>query len=315
MGGTSSVMLFVNYLISSYEVTDSTPFVFDLVVQICAKLRMINEALDVCFGLSEHGFRLSVISYNTLLHVVQKSDKNMLVWGIYEHMIVNRMDPNDKSVGIMVNALCKEGKLQSFVDMIDRIDGKRCLPRVIVNTCLVFGMVEEGRVEDGLIKMGEVESAREVYDEMVKRGFEANSFVHTKFIKAYCEGGKFVDGDELFRLNGRESVRRANEMLTVLLDKGFVPDVNTFSYLIAGYGREGDVEGVLKLYYEMEYRKLSPGALVFNWLVISHCQAGRLEESQKYFRTMKARSLVPLDCAYDTLISSLRKDTKAQHCS
>nr|GEV65131.1 pentatricopeptide repeat-containing protein At1g66345, mitochondrial [Tanacetum cinerariifolium] len=104
-------------------------------------------------------------------------------------------------------------------------------------------------------------------------------------------------------------------MLTVLLDKGFVPDVNTFSYLIAGYGREGDVEGVLKLYYEMEYRKLSPGALVFNWLVISLCQAGRLEESEKYFRTMKARSLVPLYCAYDTLISSLRKDTKAQHCS
>ncbi|GKD31286.1 pentatricopeptide repeat-containing protein, partial [Tanacetum coccineum] len=150
-GGSLSVMLFVNYLISSYEVTDSTPFVFDLVVQICAKFRMINEALDVCFCLSEHGFRLSLISYNTLLHVVQKSDKNVLVWGVYEHMIVNRMDPNDKSVEIMVNALCKEGKLQAFVDMIDRIDGKRCLPRVIVNTCLVFGMVEEGRVEDGLV--------------------------------------------------------------------------------------------------------------------------------------------------------------------
>ncbi|GJT89285.1 pentatricopeptide repeat-containing protein, partial [Tanacetum coccineum] len=129
----------------------------------------------------------------------------------------------------------------------------------------------------GKIKMGEVEYAREVYDEMVKSGFEANWFVHTKFIKAYCEGQKIEDGDELFkdmersrfvlsclafnevveRLNGRESVPCANEMLTVLLDKGFVTDVNTFSYLIAGYRREGDVEGVFKLYFEIEYRKLS----------------------------------------------------------
>ncbi|GJX68575.1 hypothetical protein Tco_0304302 [Tanacetum coccineum] len=51
----------------------------------------------------------------------------------------------------MVNALCNEGKLQAFVDMIDRIYGKRCLPRLIVNTCFVFVMVEEGRVKDRLV--------------------------------------------------------------------------------------------------------------------------------------------------------------------
>nr|GEZ12430.1 hypothetical protein [Tanacetum cinerariifolium] len=192
-------------------------------------------------------------------------------------------------VGIMVNALCKEGKLQAFVDMIDRIDEKRCLLRLIVNTCFVFGMVEEGRVEDGLVLL-----KRMMVKNMISDSISYSLFVYV-----------------VERLNGRESVRRANEMLTVLLDKGFVTDVNTFSYLIVGYGRECDVEGVLKLYYEMKYRKLSPGALLFNWLVISFCQAGRLEESEKYSRTMKARSLVPLDCAYDTLLSSLRKDTKA----
>nr|XP_043633403.1 pentatricopeptide repeat-containing protein At1g66345, mitochondrial [Erigeron canadensis] len=380
----SSVELFIQDLVSSYEVTSlGSSFVFDLLIQMCAKLRMIDEAIDVCFYLSEHGFRLSIISYNTLLYVIQKSDKPKLVWRVYEHMIENRTYPNEKSVGIMVTALCKEGKLHTFVDMVDRIDGKRCSPRVIVNACLVFGMIEDGRVEDGLvllkrmfvknmildtvscslivygkIKLGKLESALEVYEEMLKRGFKANSFVHTSFIRAYCEAGKIESGDELFkdmecvglqpydetythmiagcskfgkleeslnfcekmvqngfvpsclafnevveRVNGFVSVRRADEMLTVLLDKGFVPDVNTYSHLIAGYGREGDVEGVLKLYYEMEYRKLSPGSSVFTWLIVSLYQAGRLEESEKYLRTMKARSLAPLDYTCYTLIS------------
>ncbi|KAK9062168.1 hypothetical protein SSX86_019354 [Deinandra increscens subsp. villosa] len=389
---SSSVLPLIHSFMSSYEVTDSTPFVFDLLIQICSKLRMIEEAIDVCVCVGEHGFRLNVISYNTLLHVIQRSDKTKLVWKVYEHMIEHRTYPNEKSVEIMINALCKEGKLQMFVDMIDRIDGKRCSPKVIVNTCLVFGMIEEGRIEDGLvllkrmliknmildtiscslivyakIKLGQLESAWKVYDEMLMRGFKANSFVHTSFIGVYCEEGKMEKGDELLndmelvglkvydetythmivgcskagrleeslnlcekmvrngfvpsclafnevvqRANG-ESVRRADGMLTVLLDKGFVPDVNTYSYLIAGYGRQGDVEGVLKLYYEMEYRKLSPGALVFTWLIVGLNQTGRLEESEKYMRTMKARSLVPLDYTYDALISShvMYKDTKA----
>ncbi|KAI3798661.1 hypothetical protein L1987_33939 [Smallanthus sonchifolius] len=394
------VLLNITIPFGKLIVTASSPFVFDLLIQMCSKLRLIDEAVDVCVCLGENGFRLNVISYNTLLRVIQKSDKTKLVWRVYEHMIEHRTYPNEKSVEIMINALCKEGKLQKFVDMIDRIDGKRRSPKVVVNACLLFGMTEEGRVEDGLvllkrmliksmifdtvssslivygkIKMGRLESAWKVYDEMLKRGFEANSFVHTCFIRAYCEAGRIEDGDEVFddmervglqaydetythmivgcskagkleeslnfcekmvqngfvpsclafnevaeRLNGHESVRRADGMLTILLDKGFVPDANTYSYLIAGYGRLGDVEGVLKLYYEMEYRKLCPGALVFTWLVVSLYRAGRLEESEKYLRTMKARSLVPLDYTYDALISShvTGKDNEAnqfQSCS
>ncbi|KAL8194013.1 hypothetical protein R6Q57_026255 [Mikania cordata] len=379
-----SVVSLVHSFISSYEVTGSSPFVFDLLVHICSKLRMTNEAVDVCVCVGEHGFRLNVISYNTLLHVIQKSDKTALVWRVYEHMIEHRTYPNEKSVEIIINALCKEGKLQKFVDMIDRIDGKRCLPKVIVNTCLVFGMIEDGRIEDGLIllkrmliknmiletiscslvvygkiKLGQLEHAWEVYNEMLNRGFQANSFVHTCFVGAYCEAGEIENGyqvmndmervglqayDETYthmivgcskagrleeslnfcekmvqnglvpsclafnevvkRLNGPCGVRRADGLLTNLLDKGFMPDANTYSYLTAGYGRQGDVEGVLKLYYEMEYRKLSPGALVFTWLIVSLYQAGRFEESEMYLRTMKARLLVPLNYTYEALISS-----------
>nr|GEU74164.1 hypothetical protein [Tanacetum cinerariifolium] len=44
----------------------------------------------------------------------------------------------------MVNALCKEGILQAFVDMIDRIDEKMCLPRLIVRLRPIVAESEEG---------------------------------------------------------------------------------------------------------------------------------------------------------------------------
>ena len=141
----------VDLLISSYISPDSVPLVFNLLVQSYAKLRMIESGFDVCQYLGEHGFSLSVISYNTLINVAQKCDHISLVWKIYEHMIEKRTYPNDVTVKIVISALCKEGKLQEFLDMVDRIHGKRSSPTVIVNTSLVFRILEEGRVEEGLV--------------------------------------------------------------------------------------------------------------------------------------------------------------------
>ncbi|KVH91856.1 Pentatricopeptide repeat-containing protein [Cynara cardunculus var. scolymus] len=144
----------------------------------------------------------------------------------------------------------------------------------------------------GFSKVGRLEESLELCAKMMQNGFIPSCLAFNEVVE---------------RVNGHENVHRADEILTRLLDKGFVPDVNTYSYLIAGYGRENDVEKVLKLYYEMEYRKLSPGALVFSWLIVGLFRAGRLAESEKYLRVMKARSFVPLEYTVDMLILSHEK--------
>ena len=380
-----SRFLVVDSLLSSYKVTGSNPHVFDLLVQTYSKLRMFEIGFDVCCYLEEHGFSLSLISFNTLLHFVQKSDNYPLVWKIYEHMIRVRKYPNEVSVNVMISALCKEGALQKFVDMLDRIHEKRCSPVVIVNTCMIFRMLEEGRLEQGMlilkrllqknmildtisysliayakVKYGTLDSAWEVYEEMLNRGFHPNAFVYTLFIGAHCTGGRIEEAnklmqdmenaglmpyDETFNLliagcskagrleeglrfcermmerglvpsclafnlmmagNLCESgvVKRANKMLTLLIDKGFVPDEITYSNLIASYGKLGEIQQVLKLYYEMEYRSLSPGLLVFESLIRGLCQCGELEQAEKCLRIMKDRSITISACVYETLINS-----------
>lgn len=107
--GNSFDFSVVDSLLDSYEVTGSSPFVFDLLIQTCAKLRLIDFALCVCSHLEERGFSLSLISFNTLIHVVEKSDENHKVWKIYEQMIRKRVYPNAITVRIMINSLCKEG--------------------------------------------------------------------------------------------------------------------------------------------------------------------------------------------------------------
>ncbi|KAF2312993.1 hypothetical protein GH714_008633 [Hevea brasiliensis] len=251
-----------------------------------AKLRLFEVGFEVCCYLADHGFFVSLTSFNILIHVVQKSDKSP--W------------------------ILEEGKIEVAMALLKLMLQKNMILDAIAYSLIVYAKV----------RLGNLDSAMEVYEEMLKRGFIANSFVYTSFIGAYCNGGKLEEANQLieemenmglkpydetynFLIEGcaksgrvEESlsycekmiergllpsrlafnkmvtklcetgaVKQANAMLTRLLDNGFLPNDITYSHLIAGYARDNQIQEVLKLYYEMEYRALCPGLLAFTSLI------------------------------------------------
>ncbi|KAI4365809.1 hypothetical protein MLD38_021764 [Melastoma candidum] len=368
-GENSSSFLVVDSLLESYGVTDVDPLVFNLLVQAYAKLRMFDVGLEVCSYLGKRGFSLSLATFNALLHVVQRSDRCEFVWKIYEHMIKERVYPSEATVEILISALGKEGKLQVFVDMLDRIQGKRCSPSVIVNTCLIFRIIEEGNGEEVLtllrrllqknlvpdtvayslitfskLKTGDIESATILNAEMISRGFDPNAFLYTKFIRAHCQGGGFEEANRLMlemqklglrpydgtyesiieasaeagriedcllnfhgmldaglvpacpifnvmagKLCELGKVTEANELLTLLIDKGFSPDETTYSLLISGFGQVAEAEEGIKLYNEARFRKLPCGSssIIRAALIESLRRCGKFMEAEKYHGIME----------------------------
>ena len=107
------------------------------------------------------------------------------------------------------------------------------------------------------------------------------------------------------RLCEKGEVEKANVMLSVLMDKGFSPDDVTYSLLMQGYAKKDEVQEVLKLYYEMEYKRVNLGLSVFVTVVRCLCRCGKVEEAERYLRVMRER-LVALDASvYEELASLL----------
>ncbi|KAK4353045.1 hypothetical protein RND71_028563 [Anisodus tanguticus] len=310
---TENVFVVLDSLIGSYKLVDSCPFVFDLFVQCCAKLRMIDKFLDICNLLEENGFMLSVISYNTMLHVVQKSEKTCMVWGLYEYMIEKRIYPNEMTTRIMISALCKEGRLQRFLDVVEKSHGKRSRPGVVVNTCLIYGMIEEGRIEDGLrlmkrmlqknmilnniscslvvlakVKTRDLESAWGVYDEMLRRGFEGNALVYDSFIGAYCEE-KLID----------EAIKLMDEMECLNMK----PFGQTFDHLIKVCSEVGRLEESLKFCDTMIGNGVLPSCLSFNKLVSKLCENGNAKSADQLLTRIMDKGFVPDQSIYTNLIT------------
>ncbi|EPS59968.1 hypothetical protein M569_14837 [Genlisea aurea] len=336
-GGEPTEVIVLNELINGFTAADSIPFVFDLFIQTCAKLRMLDYVSVSCKQLlDDRGFSLSVISFNTVLHVMEKSGRFDSVWLVYEQMIRSRTCPNEATVRTMVNALCKAGKLESFLRLVDKMNGRRCSsPRVIANAYLIHGMIGDDRIREGLsllkwmlqknfvfdtiscclvvfakVKTGEFAAAREIYRQLIDRGFAENAFACSLFVEFCSETGRIRDAvavlaemekagltptdeamsrlvwgcassgrlddgllhcrkmaeemrllpsraavNEMFRKLGEAGrTGEADEMLTVLLEKGFEPDRNTYSHLVSGYGKEGATDRVIRIQYEMKHR-------------------------------------------------------------
>ncbi|XP_022843456.1 pentatricopeptide repeat-containing protein At1g66345, mitochondrial [Olea europaea var. sylvestris] len=317
--GNSQVFKVLRSLIDSYEVVGSIPFVFDLFIQTCAKLGMADDVLDACKFLNVHGFTLSVISFNTLLHVMLKSDGVHLVWAVYEHMVETRIYPNEVTVRIMVGALCKEGKLKKYLDIVQRMHGKRCsVPALLVNACLVYRMIEEERIENAVVllkgmlqrnmildnisyslvvfakvKMGSMGAAKQIYEEMLKRGFEGNAFVYSLFIEGYCEKGRI-----------EEAVGLLEEMENV----GLKPHDEIFNHLIKGCSTSGRLEASLKFCERMVTMGLVPSCSTVNKMFSKLCENGDAKRANEMLTVLLDKGFVPDKRTYSYLVAGYGKD-------
>ncbi|XP_051142998.1 pentatricopeptide repeat-containing protein At1g66345, mitochondrial [Andrographis paniculata] len=322
-GKKSRALAGLDLLLESYRAVDSVPFVFDLFIQSCARLRLTDDICDAAKRLSDDGFTLSVISFNAILDLVQKSEKVHLAWSVFEDMILSRVSPNEMTMRIMVNALCREGKLVWFLGIVDNMHGKRCsIPQVIVHMFLVHKMIEEDRVKDGLVllnrmlrkhtvpdtiayslvvlarvKLGDLDDAKDVYNEMLNRGFKENAFVCSLFVGAYSDEGR---------------IDEAIWMLEEMEKSGLKLSDEAFSKLIKGCSSNGRMKESLAFCNKMMMMGHLPSCSAVNEMLWNLCENGETKQADEMLTALLDKGFQPNGDIYSVLIHGYGKDGNAK---
>ncbi|KAK1262483.1 hypothetical protein QJS04_geneDACA008910 [Acorus gramineus] len=306
-------------LLSTYASSSSSSArAFDLLVQSYAKSRMFDAAFDACVRVTKQGLSLGLSSYNSLISFAEKSGQSAQLWRVYEFMIANRVYPNEATIETAVNLMCKEGSLSKHIRILDTIHGSRCSAWAVVNTALVLRVFREERFEDGfallkkmLIKnviptdvaysltiygyceMGRIESARETYEELLKRGYPSNAFLYTLFIGLECKDG-----------NIDEAVRLLKEMKTAK----FKPYNETYNVLIETCSKIGKLESCLSFYEEMIRNGFLPSRSACNAMIEKLCEAGEAERADDALTVLIDKGFIPDEWAYAHLIVGFAKN-------
>ncbi|KAJ7966382.1 Pentatricopeptide repeat [Quillaja saponaria] len=126
----------------------------------------------------------------------------------------------------------------------------------------------------GFCKMGLVENAHKLFDEMV---CEPNVITYNTIINGFCKKGDTE--------NARRILNRIME------SKDCLPDAVTYTTLIDGYCKKGEIHEALNCLDEMVKQGCQPNLLTYNALIEGLCLSGNVDEAKRMMTKMRLSGL------------------------
>jgi len=94
----------------------------------------------------------------------------------------------------------------------------------------------------------------------------------------------------------------ADSTLHEMLKVGLVPDHVTYTMVIHGHCRNGDLEMAFRLFNMMHHGGPTPSVITYNALINGLCKKGQMRKVNMLLKTMIDRGLVPDGITFNTLI-------------
>lgn len=284
-------------LMRTYRVCDSAPFVFDLLVMSLLQAKRIDQAVEVERMLRSRGMFLKITTCNDLIKNVCKCHDCFVGYDLYKEIF---NEGNVVGIGV----------------------------RVVVPNVHTFNVIMVGFYREGL-----VEKVEEVWEEMVRRGCEANSYSFSVLMATYCEVERMVDAFRVWEDMGRKGlerdlvayntiiggfckvgeVQRAEEFFRDMEFDGVDGSCVTYEHLISGYCKIGDVDSALLLYKGMCRKGFRPESSTIDEVISGLCGKNRVSEALEYLRVaVKKHDIVPKGTSYEFVIKGLCQEGRME---
>ncbi|XP_010271776.1 PREDICTED: pentatricopeptide repeat-containing protein At4g21065-like [Nelumbo nucifera] len=229
-------------------------------------------------------------TYALILQNCRKFDKAELGFQIHAHMIVSGVELCAFLGSQLLEFYCKLGRTDDARRLFDKmwernvfswtsLIGLYCRLGDYEETIRLFYlMIDEGIQPDHYIfpkvfkacsELKNYQVGKDVYDHMLRIGFQGNPFVIKSLLDMLIKCGKLDLARRLF-----------NEME--------FKDVVMWNMMISGYASKGDFKQALKCFEEMKLAGVKPDRVTWNSIIAGYAQNGQFEEASNCFSEMQA---------------------------
>ncbi|XP_074592608.1 uncharacterized protein LOC141848474 [Curcuma longa] len=230
--------------------------------------------------------------------------------------------PSVVTFGILINHLCKSGRLDDALNVLDAMSNPDLgvPPNTIIFNTLIDGLCKAGRLQDGLslfdrmksshacdpntvtyniliyafCKAAELDMAHELLTRMEKERVAANVVTLTTFVNGMCRHGMIGSALDFVRKKKVEWPEvKANAI--------------TYNILIGAFLHSNNVGRATALFDEMIKEGVSPDSTTYFTLISGLTQAGKLDDAYSNVSLMKKNGFQVDLKGYNTLISGFCK--------
>ncbi|XP_052193340.1 pentatricopeptide repeat-containing protein At2g06000 [Diospyros lotus] len=260
------------------------------------------------------------VSNNLLSLMVKQNRVQEAVCFFREHILrFECYHPDIYTLNIVLRGLCTVGEVEKAFEFFDEMGSFGCVPDIVTYNTLIDGLCRARNADRGLqllrdiqsgdlfspdvvtytsvisgyCKIGKMEVASNIFDEMIVAGVKPSSVTFNVLIDGFGKG---------------HDMRSAMKIYEKMLFLGCLPDVVTFTSLMDGYCRCGQADQGLKFWDEMNVRNLSPNLYAFSVLINSLCKDNRIYEARDLLRQLRQREdIIPQPFVYNPVIDGFCK--------
>lgn len=163
-------------LMETYPFCNSNPAVFDLLIRVCLREKMVGDAVQTFHLMGFRGLKPSVYTCNMVLGSLVKDHKVDLFWSFFKGMLEKKVCPNVATFNILLNALCERGKFKSAGFLLRKMEGSGHFPTTVTYNTLLNWYCKKGRYKE----------ASELIDSMASKGIVADVCTYNVLIDNLC---------------------------------------------------------------------------------------------------------------------------------
>ncbi|XP_047981155.1 putative pentatricopeptide repeat-containing protein At5g06400, mitochondrial [Salvia hispanica] len=269
--------------LSTCKPTKST--YFSMIASLCGKKgRKVDEAIQIYEEMMQAGLvpgkELVEAYVGCLCEVNRLSDARRCVDSLHKFGFSIPL-----SYSLYVRALCRAGKLDEALALVDEAGCEKHLLQQYTYGSLVHGLLRQGRAEEALEKI----------NCMKQLGFHPTVHVYTSLIVHF-----FKDRD----------TNRALATLEEMKEHGCQPTVVTYSALLCGYVRLGKVSEAWDVFHRLKREGPSPDFKTYSMFIDCLCGTGKSEDAFTLIPEMLRDGIVPSTVNFRTIMYGLNREGK-----
>ncbi|RYR08059.1 hypothetical protein Ahy_B05g075607 [Arachis hypogaea] len=250
-------------------------------------------------GLEPNGF-----TYNMLLKALCKNGKMDGACKLLEEMSNKGCPLNAVSYTTVVSSVCKLGQVEKAKEQANGF-----APVVPVYNALINDFCKEYKINEGidpnvisystiincLFDMENIELSLVSFAQMLKKECNPNIHTYSSLIKGCLLGGKLGEALELWNLMIMEGVK-SNVVLykpSYKMEKSSCsPNVTTYSTLISGFVKAGDLLGASAIWNKVINCGCHPNVVVYTTMVDVLCQMSMFNQAHRLIENMVAHQML-----------------------
>ncbi|XP_022881042.1 pentatricopeptide repeat-containing protein At1g22960, mitochondrial-like [Olea europaea var. sylvestris] len=253
---------------------EPTIVTYNTMLDLFCKKSEVLQALDLLLEMQRRDFCPNDFTYNVLINGLSKKGEFDQAKELIVEMLNKRLKVSAYTYNPLVCGYCHKGMLIEALGLREEMEVRGALPSISTYNAFMHGFCKLGRVSD----------ARMWIPVMLKRNLVPDVVTYNTLIYGHCQLGDVTEA--LFLLF---EMRRRNVDPTLYNDGWIV--------------QHGDLDGAMRLKDEMIDYGIFPDAFSYTVLIEGSYKAGNLLMAKKVFDEMVSEGVEPDRLSYTTCIT------------